>query len=51
MSGNDMADRKRGIENTNLADVQEYLKIHADSILKSDRPFCNYMKEIIKQKK
>lgn len=51
MSGNDMAEKKKGLENTHLADVQEYLKKHSDSILRTDRPFNDYMKELIKTKK
>lgn len=38
------------LKNTHLADVQDYLKENADSILSEDRPFSKYMKETIKKK-
>lgn len=44
MGGDDM-------EKMHLADVQEYLKKNSDSIVQSDRPFSNYMKELIRKKK
>lgn len=45
-----MAEANFELENTNLADVQDYLKENADCIFSKDRPFSNYMKGIFKKK-
>lgn len=50
MSGREMKQTARGLENTHLSDVQDYLKEHADSIMRSDRPFCKYMRAVIRKK-
>lgn len=46
-----MAEANFELENTNLADVQDYLKENADRIFSKDRPFRNYMKGLFKKKK
>lgn len=50
MSERTMGEANFELENTHLADVQEYLKENADHILWSDRPFSKYMKELFKKK-
>ena len=50
MSGREMKQTTRGLENTHLSEVQDYLKEHADSILRSDRPFSKYMRAVIRKK-
>ena len=45
-----MKQTDRGLENTHLSDVQDYLKEHADSIMRSDRPFSKYMRAVIRKK-
>ena len=50
MSGREMKQRTRGLEDTHLSEVQDYLKEHADSILRSDRPFSKYMRAVIRKK-
>ena len=50
MSGHKMKQTTRGLEDTHLSDVQDYLKEHADSILRSDRPFSKYMRAVIRKK-
>ena len=44
-----MKQTDRGLENTHLSDVQDYLKEHADSIMRSDRPFSKYMRAVIRK--
>ena len=36
---------------THIKDVESYLEENAESILSDDRPFCDYFKELIKEKK
>ena len=50
MSERRMKQRTRGLEDTHLSEVQDYLKEHADSILRSDRPFSKYMRAVIRKK-
>lgn len=46
MSGRNMKQTTRGLEDTHLSEVQDYLKEHADSILRPDRPFSKYMRAL-----
>ena len=50
MSGREMKQTTRGLEDTHLSEVQDYLKEHADSILRPDRPFSKYMRAVIRKK-
>ena len=45
-----MTDANLDLKNAHLADIQEYLKENADSIMWSGRPFSKYMKAAIKKK-
>ena len=45
-----MKQTDRGLENTHLPDVQDYLKEHAVSNMRADRPFSKYMSAVIRKK-
>ena len=38
------------LKNTHTSDIQDYFEANADSMLSDDRPFADYMRELIKTK-